>query len=528
MRPRWGMISLVGGLVTVAFVTGGWLSRPEPAATDNVYQQARLFEDMLSAIRAHYVDSISEPELYFRATSGTVDHLRDPYSVLLVGDDYKRYTERLSGTADGLGLQLDLRGQRLVVVGATPGSAAERDGVQAGDHLLTVNGEPTKGWNVERTATRLRAEAGDTVTITVARQGLDAPVTYRLVSGPLHVPAASPGLVVTDSAGSPLADSVGVVALSVVSAGAAEELTRSVDALYEQGIRRLVLDLRSNPGGVLSQGIALAELFLDEGRRVGTMQGRTERQTTVYTAEREQRWPDLDVALLVNGATASAAEILAGALQDHDRAVVVGSPTLGKGAVQGTIPLGRDVAVKLTTARWLTPSGRGIQRPLPGLDIAPDSASRFRTESGRPLPDASGILPDVPVEPRRMGPAERALRLALGGDLSGYRDALAAYAADLRDSGTVTGEEFAVSPAMLREVRRRLERESIRVPPGLWRDADEVVARDLGEEIARAVGGDDAVRRRRLSDDRQLWAAVAVLQAPPAADSVAVDTTTAE
>jgi carboxyl-terminal processing protease len=509
MRARWGLIALVTGLVTVAFFTGAWLRRPEPAANDNVYQQARLFEDVLAAIRAHYVDSIPETDLYFRATTGTVDHLRDPYSMLLVGDDYRRFKGRLDGVADGLGVQLDLRGGRLTVAGTTPGSPAERDGLLAGDQLLALDGVPTKGWNLERAAAALRPEAGDTVAVTVKRAGVPAPITHRLVGGRVHVRAISSGVL--------LDDGVGVVALRIVNDSAARELGETVDSLRALGMRSLVLDLRSNPGGVLSQGIAAAQLFLDQGQRIGTLRGRTERQTTEYAADSAQRWPGLPVVLLVNGATASSAEIIAGALQDHDRAVVVGATTLGKGAVQSTIPLGRDVAVKLTTARWYTPSGRGVQRPLRGLPFAPDTTAVFRSDHGRSLPNASGIHPDVPLAFDAPSRAELAFAFALGGDLSAYRDVLAAYAAELAARDTTPQlaaaglESLQVTPAMRAEIGRRLRKAGLEVPPAVLRGAAAKLDRDFGEELARAGGGEDAAERRRLREDREVRAAAAML-----------------
>jgi carboxyl-terminal processing protease len=500
-------VALVAGLVTVAFLTGGWLKRAEPAASaSDVYAQARLFEDMLAAVRAHYVDSISETELYFRATSGTVDHLRDPYSVLLVGEAYKRFTERLHGVEDGIGLQLDLRRNLLYVVGTTPGSAAERDGLQPGDQLLTVDGVPTKGWNIEQAAAALRVRAGDTVTVAVRRPGEPDTLTYRLESGPLRVPATTVGAL--------LDGGTGVVRLAVVSTEAAAELRAAVDSLRELGMRSLVLDLRSNPGGVLNQGIAIADLFLDPGQRIGTLLGRTERQTTVYTDETPQPWPDLPVAVLVDGATASAAEIVAAALQDHDRAIVVGMPSLGKGAVQSTIPLGRDVAVKLTTARWHAPSGRSIQRPAVGDSTPPAAPQEFRSDVGRRLRGASGIDPDVRVAPLAATRAERRYRQELG-DLSAYREVVTRLAeetvADSVADGMPERAPRTVTVPLREELYRRLEAAGLPLPADEYAGAAASVDRDLTEGLVRAAEGEMAVRRLRMERDHQLREAMRML-----------------
>lgn len=521
-RKRFGLAALMTALVAVAFVTGGWLSRPEPDANGTVYQQARLFEDVLAAIRRHYVDSISETDLYFRATKGIVEHLNDPYSALLADDSYRRYTEQLSGNWDGLGVQLELRAGKLYVATVTPGSPAARDGIAAGDQLLAIDSVPAKGLNLGQAAEALRGDAGTSVLLHLRRSGAGDPVVHRVVRAPIHVPAASGVL---------LENGVGVVALSGITSSAVAEFSRAVDSLRAEGMTSLVLDLRHNRGGFVRQGVTIADLLLDEGLPIGTLEGRTAEETVTYLATDAQPWPGLRLAVLVNGGTASSAEIIAGALQDHDRAVIVGTPSYGKGAVQSTVALGRDIALKLTTARWLTPSGRSVQRPvqLPKDDdirraagLAPAARADepaperwFLTGNGRPVRDASGIEPDLLVGAAPEDAGAAAISRALGGDLSPFRDAVDSLVAAL-DSAAASPSVELLGDSLL----ARLRSDGFGISDQVWARARSFVEQALGDEVARRFAGESELRRRALARDEQLQTAVSVLSEPGRLESL--------
>lgn len=515
MKRRISAVSLVAGLLVLAFFTGGWLKRPAPAANNNVYQQARLFETVLSAIRQHYVDSISEPDLYFRATTGIVDHLHDPYSALLVDGAYRKYEGDLAGSYGGLGLQLDLRAGIVTVAAVDPDSPAEHEGLLPGDRIVSIDGRPTKGLNVGQASEALRGEPGTEVTLVIRRVG-EPEATHRLSRRMVHVRAASPGIL--------LSDSIGVVTLSRITAVSAQELRESVDSLRREGMKALVLDLRYNPGGVLNQGVEVADLFLDRGELVATLRGRNPDDVTAFRAEQNQAWPGLPLAVVVNGGTASSAEIVAAALQDHDRAVIVGTPSYGKGAVQSTIPLGDGLGLKLTTGRWYAPSGRTVQRPgqfprenegrTPAADTA-EGAGYF-SDAGRPMMNASGIVPDLTVAPRQLTKAETQFRHALGGELPRYYDLLTAFAQELRQSDAPPDSSFRVTARLRGEFRNRLQREGVTVPAAVFDAAEPMIDRDLEEAIAQELFGSAAAARRTVVHDPQIQAAVHAL-----ADSVA-------
>jgi carboxyl-terminal processing protease len=325
---------------------------------------------------------------------------------------------------------------------------------------------------------------------------------------------------------------VGYIALSPVSETSADEMSHAVQQLTSKGMKSLVLDLRGNPGGLLDQGIAVSDLFLDPGQAVVATRGRAPNTTRTYRDQQRQVWPDLPIVVLVNGGTASAAEIIAGAMQDHDRAVVLGTPTFGKGLVQSLWEIAPNTALKLTTARWYTPSGRTIQRPSKDEDeqaeqvarserepapvaegrrvdtAAVDSSLLFRTDAGRVVYGGGGIRPDIFVPADTYTTVERRFIQALGGKYAVFRDVLSTYALEFKAQGDVTRPDFRVSDVMIEEVLRRMRAKGAPVPDSVRVGARTMIAQQLGYEVARYVFGREAEFRRRMADDTQVQRAL--------------------
>jgi carboxyl-terminal processing protease len=482
----------------LSIISGGWLLRRKAAPDGSVYQQARLFENVVASIHNHYIDSIGEGDLYQTAAKKLVASLHDPYAELLTRESYRQYQRQMSGTEVDVGLSSDSRG----------GHARGKLGPD--DEILSIDGKSTRGWSARRVEEALSAGTGPIVTVVVRPKGSDIPVVRRLTRTVVHVPAASQGIL--------LGGGVGYVELRRISDGAASELRQAVDRLVADGMTSLVLDLRGDPGGLINEGVRVASLFLKSGDTVAFSRGRSHHHSKVYLAGTSGGWRGLKLALLVNHGTASSAELIAGALQDHDRAVILGTPSFGKGVLQTTYPLGEEIAIKLTTARWYTPSGRSVQRPKADTEGAPGNRTPaqlpqvFRSASGRPIPNESGILPDLPVRGVPRSDAERSLLSALGEDLSLFRAILSDYAMQVKKTRPVRSESFKVTREMRDEIFERLQRNELEVDRQTFDMASGYVDEQLGYEITRAVFGVVAEARRRALSDRQMQTAVRLLR----------------
>jgi carboxyl-terminal processing protease len=495
-KARWG--GLIAILI-LSVISGGWLLRRKAAPEGTVYQQARLFENVVGSIHSHYIDSIGEGELYQTAARTLVASLHDPYAELLSRESYRQYQRQMSGTEVDVGLTSEF------------GTGSARGAFGPGDVILSIDGKSTLGWSARRLEEALAGGTGTTVTVVVRPWGSNTPVVRRLTRTVVHVPAASKGIM--------LGGGVGYIELRRISDGAASELRAAVDRLIDNGMRALVLDLRGDPGGLINEGVRVASLFLQPGDTVAISQGRSLDHSKVYLAGQSGNWDELRLALLVNHGTASSAELIAGALQDHDRAVILGTPTFGKGVLQTTYPLGEEVAIKLTTARWYTPSGRTVQRPKPDGEGAvgnrtPALAPQlYQSAGGRPIPDASGILPDLTVRGTPRSDAERVLLATLGEDVGLFRSVLSDYASDLRKNPRAPKfESFRVSEEMRNQVYERLQQIGLEVPRTAFDNAAGYVDEQLGYEMARALFGTAAEARRRAFSDRQMQTAVRLLR----------------
>jgi carboxyl-terminal processing protease len=525
MKQRWGVIGLVA---VISFLSGGWLLQRGVVSGGNVYQQARLFDDVLGHVAAYYVDSIGETDLYDRATRGMLEELKDPYSVLLTGDDYKSLTEQTSGNYAGLGIQIDVRDGWITVVAPLPETPAERAGVETGDQIIEVDGKSTEGWKNDQAVKALRGEAGSQITISIRRAGIPEPLKFTLIRAHIHIRSVPPGTLFDGG--------VGYISLSPVSETSADELRQEIAAMKSKGMKTMILDLRFNPGGLLDQGVKVADLFLDPKQEIVATRGRARGSTKEFFDDARQAWPDLPIVVLVNDGTASAAEIIAGALQDHDRAVVVGAPTFGKGLVQTLFPLAEGVALKLTTARWYTPSGRTIQRIAKSeedqaqeaalavndtvlgqpdkehSDSALKTRPIFHTDAGRVVRGGGGIVPDIVVRPDTLTDSEREFAKALGTNLPLYRDALTSYALEAKKNHRVTSESFKVTPEMRQQVYERLRAKGVKLTQAEFNGAASLIDEQLGYEITRYVFGRPAEFRRKAQDDRQMQTALGLLR----------------
>jgi carboxyl-terminal processing protease len=505
MHRRWTAPLLVA---LSACFTGGWFLQQRAGLGNDVYQQARLFEKVLTHVRDYHVDSLAEADLYLRASQGMLKQLHDPYAALLMGKEWQKHLERTTGDYIGIGLQVDARNGWITVVSPMQGTPAERAGIRTGDLLIEVDGKSAADWTLDQAVKALRGEVGSPIDLTLRREGAPEPLRFELVRERIHQPAVPAGVL--------LREGVGYLSMSMVRENAAEELEQEVTRLITGGMRWLVLDLRSNPGGLRDEAVRVADLFLDPMQEILVSRGRAPGDNHRWGDYRPQRWRKLPIVVLVNEGTASAAEIIAGALQDHDRALLVGDTTYGKGIVQTVFPLGADLALRMTTARWYTPSGRSIQGALldsvMGAAHAQAAQVEFRSDGGRLLNAGAGLVPDIILAPDTLSTPEVAFAQAVGPQISVFRDAINAYTFDLRRSRKITSEDFEVTAEMQREIQHRLQARGVVIPDSVFAGGGRVVREQLGYEIARYVFGPAAERRRRVAADPQVQRAALLLR----------------
>lgn len=512
---------IVVGTLSAAVVCGGWflesgfLGTGGPFSGLSLARQrgagARLFASVAAHVARDYVDSVPADQLYQKAVEGMLYELHDPHTAFLPPARVRRLTESTTGTYVGLGIQVDIRDGWITIVAPLPGSPAERVGIQTGDRLVEINGESTRDWTQDEATAALHGVPGTPVLLLVERPGVEARIPLTLARSEIHVRAVRHASV--------LQPGIGYLGVAVFSDSTARELRRSVDSLRAHQIRTLILDLRNDPGGLLAQGVAVAELFLDSGQTIVTMRGRSPGSTRRYTADSRQPWPELGLVVLVNGGAASASEIVAGALQDHDRALVVGTPSYGKGSAQTLFHLDEG-ALKLTTALWYTPSGRSINRRSPHTDDDPDAESLdggpaadstasaalvYHTDAGRLVRGGGGITPDVWVRDSSAAAATVGLERAVGNRLPAFRDALTAVAlaakAARRPASDASVIDATVTPAVREALWRELRRRNVLLDRRTYDRMTPVVDRMLAAELNRYLLGPDAAFRAMMDAD---------------------------
>jgi carboxyl-terminal processing protease len=483
-----------------ALVTGGWLfSKGLAAPSAPIGVNRSLVDGVMELVQQRYIDSLTRGELYERAVAGLLDELDDPYTMYLTRERVARVEERASAQYAGVGLRVDLRDGWPTVTSPIQGSPAHRSGIKSGDRITEIDGKTAKGWTAEETARALRGDPGSQVNVKIERAGIAEPILYQLTRGEIYRRAISRALM--------MAGRTGYVDVNVFNDSTEQELRPAVDSLLREGMQSLVLDLRGNPGGVLAQGVAVAELFLDPRQTIVTMRGRTSDMNRTYADTGRQPWPKLPVVVLIDNRSASASEIVAGALQDHDRAVIMGTASYGKGSAQSLFPLPSGAGVRLTTARWYTPAGRSIDklgtaRAL-NAEESPDDTTRpsFKTDNGRTVYGGGGIVPDAHAFDSTFFEQELELSSALGSAVPQFRDALTAHAIDVRRSARLRSPDFVVTPAMREEFWSVLQTRSVRLDRPVFDANAEFVTRLMTSEIARIVFGPTVEARRSAERD---------------------------
>jgi carboxyl-terminal processing protease len=503
--------ALLAGIVAAPLLVGGFVFQ-ERATADG----ARLFGQVLDLVSSRFVDTVDAAMLYEKAARGLVGQLQDPYSELMSPTQLRSFNSSTGGRYGGLGMSIEeQQGKGITVAKVFHNTPAERAGIREGDVIVLVDTITTRGWTSKKTADALTGTPGTKVTVGFARPGVPAPIKVEFTRAVIRVPAV-PYEITFDG-------KVGYIPLEQFNENATSELVESVKRLQTQGARGVVLDLRSNPGGFLDQALSISNLFLKQGQEIASVRGRnTEPQ--LYMAREKPIAPDLPLVILTNQYTASASEIVAGALQDHDRAVIVGNTSFGKGLVQTLFNLDGGWALKMTTAKWYTPSGRSIQKErklLPDgqfVEVHPDSLEsdsarkarpQFKSDAGRVVYGGGAVTPDLIVQSDTLTTAEQDFRKAMAPKSQEYYVALYDLGYELKSQ---VKADFTAKPEWRAEFLSRLEKAGVKVDRKQWDAASSLIDRDLELRVARLAFGDSTVRRRTLNDDPQLQKALEIIQ----------------
>jgi carboxyl-terminal processing protease len=350
-------------LASVALILGHGFYRDLSANNQETYKGLKLFSDVIELVQKNYVDEVDTQNMIEAAIQGMVRSL-DPHSALLPPDALKELQIDTHGEFTGIGIHVTMRNNLVTVISPIAGTPAYRAGIKAGDKIIKVDGQPTE--DLRDAVKRMRGPKGTTVVISVIRQGAPEPLEFSLVRDVIPIYRVKAEL---------LQPGYGYVWITNFRENTTGDLIEALKAMEtdEAPMKGLVLDLRDNPGGILNQAIEVSDLFLEEGE-ILSIKGRDGRNTKVFKAHADEVKRDYPIVVLINGGSASASEIVAGALQDHKRALILGTTSFGKGSVQTVETLRDGYGLKFTIARYYTPSGRSIQ----AKGVEPDVAVNHR------------------------------------------------------------------------------------------------------------------------------------------------------
>ena len=384
------MISALLLILTLSLGGGVASKGNDTAAT---YENLRLFTEVLSIVQSQYVDEVVAKDIIYNAIKGTLRGL-DPHSSFLDPEMYREMQVETSGSFGGLGIEITLRDDVLTVVAPIEGTPAYRAGIQPGDRILKIEGLSTKDMQLSDAVKRMRGKPGSKITISIVREGWAEPKDFVITREQIRVHSVR---------ANQLEPGIEYIKLRQFQEQTANDLEVSLDKYVKEGkIQGLVLDLRNNPGGLLTSAVEVTEKFLESGKLVVYTEGRVRNQNMRFSSNAKRVFSDFPIVVLVNQGSASASEIVAGALQDWGRAVVIGTQSFGKGSVQTIIPLSDGSGLRLTTAKYFTPKGRSIH----GKGITPD----IIVEVPKPAPAAADADAPVPTPPVSETPQEQLKR----------------------------------------------------------------------------------------------------------------------
>lgn len=498
------------GLALIPLMAGGFAFQQSESQ-----QGARLLDQVLNIVSSRFVDTVDAATLYEKAARGLIHELNDPYSVLLSPKELSSFNAQTNGRYAGIGMEIAKIQGFITVQRVFPHTPAEQAGVQEGDRINFVDTVNIRGWTVTQTSDALKGTPGSKVKVRFSRPGVPELIPITFTRAIINIPAV-PYAIMLDG-------KIGYIPLLQFNESAKDDIESAVARLSREGAKGLIIDLRGNPGGILDQSAGVSNLFLQKGQQISSIRGRNGEHQT-FVATEDPAAPTIPLVLLTDGRSASASEIVAGALQDHDRALILGTTSFGKGLVQSVFPLDGGYALKMTTAKWYTPSGRSIQKErklLPSgefAEVMPDSLETdsvrrsrpaFKSDAGRIVYGGGAITPDIIVRPDTLSTAEQKVFNVFAPKTADFWATLMSYSLELKKT---VRPDFVVSPSWREEFYRRLQEKGVTIDHAQYEQAAPEIDRLLGNTVARLAFGDSTAKRRSVPGDRQLESAIQALK----------------
>lgn len=525
-------------LVGLSAAVGGMLGGNAQAASGE--RSLRRYSEILAAVEANYFETV-DPSKPVAASIREMLRTLDPHSNFYETREYSTLQERQKGSYFGLGITIVSIEGRITVVSPFEGSPAHKLGIRAGDVIVAIEKEDARGMEIDAVVKRLRGPKGSQVSITLERAGYEEPLRFTVFRDEIPLHSIPYSFMVSKDVGYiRLVDFNETTACEPEKGTSCEqELERAMRKLKEQGATSYVLDIRDNPGGLLNMAFAVSNVFLKKGQMVVYTKGRFKRDEGSYVTESETPWAQAPLVVMTSRHSASASEIVAGAIQDHDRGLIVGERTFGKGLVQTIWPLRsvRGYALSLTTARYYTPSGRSIQREYSTEAIEDYQQGRERkaceveggdprlTDAGRRVYGGDGIAPDICAEPAKPSTFVASLmsKQAFVNFARRYESAEVAESTAVEGAGQkarlgngkvrLIRPGFTVTDSVIEEFREYLTEQKITVDPAEFEQNRAEVSAEILEEVMRQVFGEGAARQRLFASDPQLQKAIAAIPA---------------
>jgi carboxyl-terminal processing protease len=474
-----------------------------PVQSD-VQKRLREYTDLLSAVTANAPEDLGSDKFVYSSIDGMLRTL-DPHTSFLEPKEYSDMQDRQKGSFYGLGILVTKRNDQVTVITPLEGTPAARLGIRAGDVISEVEGTPTEDLALDEVVKRLKGPKGTTVHIKIMRVGMREPIPLTIVRAAIPTNSISNTLMIRPG--------VGYIRIKDFTATTVRELDESIEKLQAEGMQKLVLDLRQNPGGLLDAAVGVSDHFLDKGQMIVYTKGRTSDSAQDYVAPGKHEKLNLPLVVLVNRGSASASEIVAGAIQDHDRGLVIGETSWGKGLVQSVYNLQYGAGLALTTSKYYTPSGRNIQRDYSSFydyyvaDESDESnetplkdRKQFKTDTGRIVYGGGGITPDVFVKPAQLSRATQLLEV---------RSAIFNYAVEYAAAHPDVDKDLVITQPILDAFTTYSASKDIapidEIRAAMQKPNDrKYIERALKAEIVAAKYGFDASYPFRLQGDNQV------------------------